>query len=460
TSNHYLDGWVSLIDEPQNNVGGRATLEIRIGNSSEYPTIESEIISKDVDILAFMCNNPWPLPEEFPYQDEERDDCLPDTDGDGFGDTYCPNTNFEVYYCMDRGEDGTEDDLPMISTDTVVYTPNNLDTPNINEWKKEFLLQRGDESSDAVGIRVLANDDHFSPLLWYRKTFDPAEQGNPQSLIVDGYQAIREGRTVYTNAVNIEDAPDDIKLYSDIYLISYNEGADSDTTNIYNQMVKYMKFNAGLVTEGGLVDLGICGDNVDNICKIDSDCSGEICTSNKAKLTRDTKRLSDIQDANWLLDNYHNNKRCSNDQSLVCLDNDDDGFDDSGTCYGSATCDNYYPNLSAGTYVTGVSLSVWPSWQATLGNILGSALPVDPINKLYGCEDPFDETTCWNDVDKEMRCPTSLNIYGYFSDNNGSGMGIYTTKEYSTGNWQPDWPNVEADPFRIDLNLISPICTQ
>lgn len=39
------------------------------------------------------------------------------------------------------------------------------------------------------------------------------------------------------------------------------------------------------------------------------------------------------------------------------------------------------PPLKEGTYLSGQTLSVWPSW-TLLGNALGQALPVDPINQL------------------------------------------------------------------------------
>jgi hypothetical protein len=39
------------------------------------------------------------------------------------------------------------------------------------------------------------------------------------------------------------------------------------------------------------------------------------------------------------------------------------------------------PTLKEGTYLTGQTLSVWPSW-SVLGSALGQALPVDPINHL------------------------------------------------------------------------------
>lgn len=39
------------------------------------------------------------------------------------------------------------------------------------------------------------------------------------------------------------------------------------------------------------------------------------------------------------------------------------------------------PALKEGTFLSGQTLSVWPSW-STLGNALGQALPMDPINQL------------------------------------------------------------------------------
>src|SRR3990167_3945389 len=52
-------------------------------------------------------------------------------------------------------------------------------------------------SSDAIALRVIPNPDHLSPGLWYyRQGFN----GSPQALTVDGYDAVRDGRTVYVNA--------------------------------------------------------------------------------------------------------------------------------------------------------------------------------------------------------------------------------------------------------------------
>jgi len=413
-----------------------------------------------IDIKIFLCNNPWPTPENFPYQDEEKN-CLPD-----IGITDCPNTNFEIYYCRDNGQAGENDDLPTLATSTVVYQP--------DPFKKEFLLQRADKS-DAIGIRVMANDNHYSPLLWYRENFDLEHQGNPQSALVDGYEAINEGRTVYANAVNVEYMAGSQSLWSDIYLISYSDGADAATQNIYSQMAGYMKFNVGAKDEGGLPfdsnDSGsVCKNNGSYKCWEDSDCAAVdagACLSAKGKLTRDTKRLGDIQDINWLLNEYYSQKRCSNDKAVVC--------NSGAQCSGGGTCANYYPDLPAGTYIAGRSFSVWPSWQATLGNALGSALPIDPLNNgvaeskfssdgygFDGCSDDsddFDSVTCWDDINKKMQCPSSARVYTYFSTDNSTNRHVSAFNEFTNGAWNPNWVDVNfieyyGNPFGLGTNII------
>ncbi|MBU1020934.1 MAG: DUF4215 domain-containing protein, partial [Firmicutes bacterium] len=430
SSNNYYSSYdgIKLINLNSANIIGAIN-----GNNILTVSASQGFIEKlrDVNITVFLCNNPWPEPNIFPYQDKENN-C---TNGD------CKNTNFEIYYCRDRGVLGKADDLPKLDYGTVVIQN--------DPWKKEFLLQR-DDNNDAVGIRVLPNGNYFSPLLWYYYTFDPDRRGTPQSMVVDGYQAIREGRTVYVNSINIDEYKKSHKLHPDIYLISYNEGAESDTKEIYNQMLNYMKFNTGVAGEiGALNDLGVCSSNNSIYCLIDSDCelvNAGYCNSDKAKLIRDTKRLADVQDINYLLDNYYNISRCSNDPAITCYNN--------GQCYGGGVCGNYYPNLSAGTYVSGHSFSVWPSWQATLGNVLGSGLPIDPINKLYGCSEGYNSETCWNDQSKDFACPSDLNVYAYFTEDKGQTKKVVTKREYPlSGTYDMYYVNImymNSNPFHID----------
>jgi hypothetical protein len=57
------------------------------------------------------------------------------------------------------------------------------------------------QDSDAIAVRVMPNTNHDSIETWYSKQ---GFKGSPQSLIVDGYEAIRDGRTVFVNAANVD----------------------------------------------------------------------------------------------------------------------------------------------------------------------------------------------------------------------------------------------------------------
>ena len=90
-------------------------------------------------------------------------------------------------------------------------------------------------------------------------------QGSPQSLVVDGYEAVRDGRSVYVNAANI--GVDD-RLYTNIYIISYNQEAEDATVDIFGQILEHWKFNSNIPDQ-----------------------------ANKEKVVRDTRRLSDLADS-------------------------------------------------------------------------------------------------------------------------------------------------------------------
>ncbi len=73
-------------------------------------------ISKSVDIVVFLCENPWPSLETFPYVNK------------GF--------NFNTFYCRDFGQPGTQDDLPPLD-------PNPVTEKNIGSVLEEsiFIIQ-------------------------------------------------------------------------------------------------------------------------------------------------------------------------------------------------------------------------------------------------------------------------------------------------------------------------------
>ncbi len=206
------------------------------------------------------------------------------------------------------------------------------------------LSQASDLSPDAIAVRVLPNAKHYSVLTWYQRN---DFKGSPQNLTVDGYDAVRDGRTVYVNAANLDDNGN---FYTNIYVISYNQQAENQTMDIFGQMLSHWKFNAGL-----------------NTAQI-----------TKESLINDTRRLADLSYLNELLERYK-------------------------LKHGGS-----YPDLKSGSYVAGASTSKWPSWQGELGKLLGATLPLDPLNSFGDCTD-YDKDTCWNAQTKNFKYAFNTN---------------------------------------------------
>jgi len=286
-------------------------------------------------------------------------------------------------------------------------------------------------SRDAIGLRVSPNPENYSPLEWYNANIKI--KGAPQSLIVDGYEAVRDGRTVYVNGAKIAQvnrcsgsttvcltrsdcggaicAPSrDPELYTNIYIISYNQQPESATTDIFGQLLQFWKFNPDIKNcsnnttrlcaldsecTGGAVcqPTGFCSKTTTKACLLDSDCAvTEYCNSKKSAIIRDVKRLADLRSTKDKLDKLNN----------VALS---------------------YPTLSRGTYLSNRTISTWPSWQETFKPALGVDLPSDPINKLGACGggrlDNYDPRTCWDEILKKYSAvpdPLTLpaNSFAYF----------------------------------------------
>jgi hypothetical protein len=256
-------------------------------------------------------------------------------------------------------------------------------------------------STDAIAIRIVPNPNHYSVLHWYG---NQGFTGSPQATIIDGYAAIRDGRTAYVNVANIKDN----NISTDILIISYNQDSEIMTVDIFGQLVKNLKFNTNITGSG------VCSVSSSLNCVYSSDCpSGEYCSSQKSKIIRDVKRLEDLAEIKSRLDVYK-------------LKN------------------NFYPVLASGTYVAGTSLSTWPSWQQTLAVDLGFTLPVDPINKLGTCPNNYDATTCWDaktflfakDLTK-YELPDNSHVYLYQSHNEGASITVCTQTESDYSNLIP-----------------------
>lgn len=228
-------------------------------------------------------------------------------------------------------------------------------------------------AGDAIGVRVIANPDRLSPLAWYRQNVP--NPGNPTALSVDGYPAVKDGRTVYVAATNYD--PLSQTMFSNIYLISHSEGANEKTLAVFNAFIQQFKFNA----------------NIDS-------------PETKSQLRRDMKRANDLADIRLSLGAYRDKV-------------------------------GRFPVFEAGSYLPNRSYSTWPSWQATLGNVLGSALPVDPLNKFNKCSDPYDSVTCWSQSTLQFACPAEAFVYGYQGTTDGSSYQLFANFEYQgLGSWQ------------------------
>lgn len=260
------------------------------------------------------------------------------------------------------------------------------------------------DSPDAIAVRVVPNPKHVNALRWYK---DQGFKGAPQSVIVDGYEGIRDGRSVYINAANIVNKNGTELLYTYIYVISYNQAAEKPTVDILGQILEHWKFNSERNISG------TCSNNTGKHCLIDDDCLTEgktgFCNSQKSGIVRDTRRLADLAEIKIYVEEYK-------------------------TKYGK------YPTLNAGSYLPNRTISTWPSWQITLGKELNKKMPIDPINKLGDCGgSQYNEITCWDNQAKTFAgnlsnvnniiLPENSKVYILTFATDGLNYGVCSTME-------------------------------
>jgi hypothetical protein len=272
---------------------------------------------------------------------------------------------------------------------------------------------------DAIAVRIIPNPAHYTVARWYETQ---GFKGSPQAMTVDGYDAIRDGRTVYVSAVNLDTAAH--QAYSNIYLLSYNQNSDRDTEDIFGKILSHWKFNNNLSTTAGSCTISTtncqtgkdcagaglscqnnrCGLVAPDTCLTDADCPDTFfCDNEKSKVIRDLKRSERVSQIEDGLDKYKNSN-------------------------------GHYPALSAGTYIPGASLSVWSSWKNMLTDLDLSQNLVDPINTLGPCyEGGFDPQTCWNEKARvfylnstaaNLSLPIGSRALAYFAKDNNLQYGI------------------------------------
>ncbi|MFA6603612.1 MAG: IPT/TIG domain-containing protein [Patescibacteria group bacterium] len=459
-------------------------------------------LSAESRVTVMLCRNPWPSWRKctdvqahgLPW-DAARGaslSCLGDEQV--WFPFYDPTTNLSFYYCRDGAAGGDEgDDLPALNESGVKVlsrtssalssasrrlaqagaassaprTPAVGFLPALNE-SKYASLQPGRDiqreylftfdralgpldpnfpdkptawEKNAIGLRIMSNLDHLSISDWYQKQ---GFSGNPTATTVDGYPALREGRTVYSLAVAKVDiaAEQQRRLYTNVNILSYSDGAAAETQAIFDQILNKINFNLNVSNKGYCVDAAQEGmqalDNGKPIpCSADVDCrvknggfdplrAGLYCSAHKDKLIRDLKRWTDLVQLR---------------NALVAKKSDG------------------YPKLESGTFLPGRTISSWGSWTSVLASELGFGLVADPVNKLMQCSGycsqypnkaacdqhaeicvyengvcadkrKFDPATCWNAAEKVYRCPAESHVYE-FQSVGGQDFRLYA--DFETG---------------------------
>lgn len=273
----------------------------------------------------------------------------------------------------------------------------------------EYLFVDEENQESAMSIWVYSNDDRLTAEQWYQENV-PSPSTSVSTVEIDGYAGVQDGTSYYIAASNI----DGTSLYPNIYFISFND--DEVSQALETEIMDNWRFNT----------------NISH-----AECEG----SDAEKLRRDTKRITDLNTIAFLANEYYES-------------NGEYPLPESG-------------NL--GSYIKGMTTSVWPSWTA-LGNVFGESLGSDPWNffDAQGNDEPWinqeldqpwvydgddatlaaldcerdeasgvyydqDGGTCYDDINQSFRCPESSHVYLYKRDENDSdGAALYANLEYDT----------------------------
>lgn len=426
-------------DVATNNRNGHSFISARLEitrDALNTPSTSGTVLEASKHATVQLCERPWPGRALGPFTDDADSASLR-----ALAPMFAsgPFYHFSTGYCLDAGATTTQDDLPALRLNPVPLRPADTDQGILRQYL--FTFEEPALRSDGVGIRIASNPLHLSAARWYAaKGFS----GSPQALTVDGYDAVRDGSTVYIAASDL--ATDGRTVSSLIYIISRNPDAKEETTRIFDQLLQNFSLNVNLRQNTGnvCVQQNERGDARVHLtagrpvsCSADWECAAVqtnlVCASDKRKLQRDRIRIGDVQAVNASLE----------------------------TARGAA---GRYPSLAAGSFIPGLSTSRWPSWEATLASGLGGPPPRDPINRFTSCgrcqagngalgkicsengecgtgqtcvamtgddaaRNGFDPATCWNPAIQRYLCPAiqegartlqTSHVYQYRSIDNGN----------------------------------------
>lgn len=330
---------------------------------------------------VFLCENPWPTPVDGFFSsfkdDSERAGAI------GI------MTEFSTFYCRDKGVSGPSDDLPNMSLQVEIDRNGNDNKGEkhsvMPDLLKElfFIVPRaGTQRTDAIGIRVLQDTEHYSVGKWYNKQTFP--KGSPSSIVIDGYQALQDGRTVYVVApadVDGDVAAGANKIFTNVYLLSISDNPAIETQEIFNQLLANWRFAINVLSP-----------------------------ENREALRRDVTRITDLQ---AMADVIKSRSRP--------------------------------PTLISGSFKPGLSISAWPSWKGTLSLDLGSSLPIDPINKVLPTACSVGAPASCFDDSKALKCENGSYVYQYQYSSTVPNFTLKANLEYQASSWNhqgTSWSNI------------------
>jgi len=407
-----------------------------IEDTINTPSTASSTKSASAPITVLICDNPWPArnPDRSwqPWKDEKY--------------------NFKFSLCRDFGEaHSIIDDLPTVGpsdpTKSIVPVP----TPPTLDILQEYIIPincaedtPNCHKGDALGIRIMKNQEHYAIDDWYEKQ---GFGGSPKEITVNGFEALEEGRTIYINAANAANATSATSsdIWSNVYIFSYNQNASPYAQEIWKRISSNIGFLINL-TNNNVCAVGAsiftkedslpipCSTTIDcqkQCASGPNSCSGIIyCQAVKSFIKRDLKRLGQIRKIEENLRNYGATHATCSITARSCLSNSD--------CPTGETCLKKYPNLEGGTFMPNTSYSKWPSWQSGLGNALGWAVPVDPLN-IFSALPPsrsgsiitaFNPETYFDSTNNTFYCPTGSKLYSYASRPDGRTYSLSFDLEY------------------------------
>ncbi len=429
---------------------------------------DEQVFSGTSDVTVFLCDNPWPARRLCPANGSLSGGVLPWDPSPAKSDCvanstiwypfYDPETRVKFYYCRDGAKqagDALPASLPDFNEKPVIINPGK---DIIKEYLFTYATKDPKWAKDAVGLRLTTNLKHVDIMDWYRSR---GFGGNPVRSTSDGYEALKDGRTTYVSAGSKVSS----KLFTNVAIMSYTDGASAETTNIFNQIIQNVDFNY----QEELKDQLVCrrSDDVTVRCITDDDCKVNIAGvlvpgygENKCDL--ESGQCKD--GAGVAVPNAGMSVGCNDD--LTCKKDKSGEFmlkGDGSLARGGFYCDapksklvrdvlrwaqidgyrralvmkkqetGAYPRLDAGSYIVTMSNSTWPSWNGQLRSAAGFGGPVDPLNDHGFCKaTDRDGTTCWSDAKRSYLCPSGSHVYEYqyFQDTAGPNFRLRNDFEY------------------------------